>query len=73
MMQPNTPQMPTLTPTATPPPPARSDAETQAAAEEQRKKYGYAGGRTPTNLTGGLGVPTSSLHTAFVNLLGGSA
>lgn len=66
-------QMPNFSPTAVAPPPARSDADIQAAADAQRRKYGISGGRTPTNLTGGLGVPTSSLYSAAVNLLGGSA
>lgn len=67
------PQMPNIAPTPIVPPPDRSDAETRAAAEAQRKRYGIAGGRTPTNLTGGLGVPLQSTYSAAVNLLGGSA
>ncbi len=58
-------------PTKVAPPPDRSDSEIQNAAAQQRKKYGVGGGRTPTNLTGGLGVPSGSTYSAVANLLGG--
>lgn len=66
----NTPQFPTIKPTAVAPPPDRSSAEVAEAAAEQRRKYGVAGGRTPTNLTGGLGVPQGAVNYAASNLLG---
>lgn len=45
-----------------PPAPSRSDGETQALAEAQRKKFGSSvGGRSLTMLTGGLGVPNDTM------------
>jgi len=67
------PQQPTLAPTRVPAAPSRTARETQEAAEEQRRKFGAGGGRTETNLTGGLGVPSSAGSYAASNLLGGSA
>jgi hypothetical protein len=58
------------TPTVVMPPPDRSDSELQAAAALQRKKYS-GGNVTRTNLTGGLGVPSSSTYSAAASLLGG--
>lgn len=69
--QPQAPQINLPQPTPTPPPPDRSDSQIQADAEAQRKRYGIAGGRTPTNLTGGLGIPTGSTYSAAATLLGG--
>ncbi len=40
LMAPTPPAMPNIAPTPVVAPPARSDAETQAAAEQQRRKYG---------------------------------
>jgi hypothetical protein len=70
MMSP--PSAPT-TPTAVVPPPDRSDADIQAQAAAQRRRYGIGGGRTATNLTGGLGVPSGTTYSAVANLLGGTA
>lgn len=68
LQQAATPAAP-VAPTPVAPPPARSDADIQATAALQRKKYsGY--GRTPTNLTGGLGVPSSSTYSASASVLG---
>lgn len=51
-------------------PPARSDAETQALAEEQRRRFGGArSGRASTYLTSG-GLSDSS---SAVRFLGGAA
>jgi len=61
-----------IAPTPVAPPPDRSDVDIQAAAAAQRKKYGLGGGRTQTNLTGGLGVPSGSTYSAVANLLGGT-
>ena len=59
-------------PTPALPAPERSNEEIQAAAEEQRKKYGAGVGRSDTvEQTGGLGVPQDQLKTAAVRLLGG--
>lgn len=58
-----------IAPTPVQPAPGRSDADIQASAVAQRKKYS-SGGVTPTNLTGGLGVPTSSTYSASANVLG---
>ena len=66
----NTPPAAPTTPTPVSPPPDRSDTEIQAAAALQRKKYSGAG-VTRTNLTGGLGVPSTSTYSAAASLLGG--
>lgn len=60
-------------PAPAPPAPDRSTAEVQAAADEQRKRFGGAQGRTATALTGGLGVPQSDFQSAAVQLLGGAS
>lgn len=60
-------------PTPAPPAPARSDSEIQQAAIEQRKRYGYGGGRSITAATGGMGVPTGSTYSAVTALLGGGS
>lgn len=53
-----------------PPPPARSDSETAALADEQRKRFGGAGsGRSMTYLTGG-GLSQGS---SAIKFLGGAA
>ena len=65
MIAPQAPQAPT--PVA--PPPGRSDADIQASAAQQRKKYGV-GSSTRTSFTGGLGVPSGSTYSATANLLG---
>lgn len=52
-----------------PPPPERSDAETEALAEQQRSQFARRGGRAATILTGGLGTEQGS---AAVRLLGGA-
>lgn len=65
----NSPPPMQITPTPVQPAPGRSDADIQAQAAAQRKKYA-SGGVTPTNLTGGLGVPTSSTYSASTNALG---
>jgi len=62
------PQAPAA-PTPVAAPPARSDADIQANAAAQRKKYGVLSS-TRTNLTGGLGVPSGSTYSASANLLG---
>lgn len=67
--QPLATSLPSPTPIA--PPPDRSDEEIRMAAEAQRRKYGITGGRTPTNLTGGLGIPTGAINSAAATLLGG--
>lgn len=56
-------------PTPVAPPPSRSDADIQASAAQQRKKYGV-GSSTRTSFTGGLGVPSGSTYSATANLLG---
>lgn len=65
MIAPQAPQ----SPTAVAAPPARSDADIQASAAAQRKKYGV-GSSTRTSFTGGLGVPSGSTYSATANLLG---
>jgi hypothetical protein len=58
-------------PTALPGTPDRSDSETQALALEQRKAL--IGQQSPAWLTGGMGVPNSSVNFAASTLLGGGS
>lgn len=55
-----------------PPVPSRTDAEVQAAAEEERRRQ-FASSRGSSLLTGGLGVPRGSFSTAGARLLSGAA
>lgn len=66
--KPKTPKV--QTPDPLPPPPERSDTETAALAEEQRKKMSQRGGRAFTMLTGGQGAGTG---TSAMSYLGGAA
>lgn len=66
--KPKSPPMPRM-PDPLPPPPERSDAETAALAEEQRKRLNPGQGRASTYLTGG-GIDAGS---SAVRYLGGSA
>lgn len=52
-----------------PPPPERSDADTQALAEQQRQKF-FRGSRANTMLTGGEGTGGGS---SAIRFLGGAA
>ena len=54
------------------PVPSRTDAETQSAAEEERRRQ-FASSRGTGWLTGGLGVPRSSFQSAGARLLSGQA
>ena len=53
-----------------PPPPERSDAETEALADEQRRRFaGASGGRASTFLTSG----GTSAGSSAVRFLGGAS
>ncbi|RTL04983.1 hypothetical protein EKK58_09255 [Candidatus Dependentiae bacterium] len=70
VFSPAKPKRDVVTPEPLRPAPERSDAETEALAEEQRKRVaGASGGRASTYLTGGGTEAASSA----VRFLGGAA
>ena len=67
---PKQPEIKAPPPPAPPPPaPSRSDIDTEALADAQRRRSFRRGGRNSTALTGGLGAATASAASQF---LGGS-